>query len=145
MLGTYENLSVVALNAEQHAQTCNYWYLVQDTCYAHTAFTTRQGLERWLDERGLTCEIPTAIKVEDYGKGLSNRSEVVGKYKCVMHFSMEEFYALPAIVRTKTLSNGDYVDCLITQGDGFRTQHVMNPNVKDRKVYEYRTTTKEMR
>ncbi len=142
----YENLSVTALNAEQHAQTCNYWYLVREAFYAHTAFTTRKGLERWLEERGLTCEIPTAVKVEDYGKGFSNTSPVIGKYGTKMLWSMEEFYALPnVVVRSKTLSNGDWVEAMITQEEGLRVEYTLNPNVKDRKVFDWREAIKEMK
>ena len=142
----YGNLSVTALNAEQHRQTCNYWYLVRETCYAHTAFTTRQGLERWLAERGLTCEIPTAINVEDYGKGLSNTNPVTGKYGTKMLWSMDEFYGLPnVVVRSKTLSNGDWVEAMITQEDGLRVEYTLNPNVKDRKVFDWREIIKEFK
>ena len=141
----YEDMQVVALNAEQHAQTCNYWYLVREAFYAHTAFTTRKGLERWLEERGLTCEIPTAVEVEDYGKGFSNTSPVIGKYGTKMLWNMGEFYALPnVVVRSKTLSNGDWVEAMITQEDGLRVEYTLNPNVKDRKVFDWREVIKEM-
>lgn len=136
---------VVALNAEQHMKTCGYWYLVYAGCYNHTAFATRAGLARWLEERALDCDIPSAVEPNDYGKGLNNMSWITGQYAEKMHMSMDEFYALPKIVvRSKTLSNGDYVEALITQDDGFRTVHTLNPNVRDRKTFPHPETRKEM-
>ena len=145
MINTYSNLSVCALNAEQHAKTCGYWYTVSGGVYAHTAFATRRGLERWLEERGLTCEIPTAVQPEDYGKGLTNYAVIVGTYRRHSHMSYDEFYALPAPLRTKVLDNGDYTLGLITKdADGIRTVHHMNCNCHDRIEYEYATARKEM-
>ena len=146
MINTYGNLYVCALNAEQHARTCGYWYTVT-TGYAtpHTAFATRQGLARWLEERGLTCEIPTAVQPEDYGKGLTNYAVIVGTYRRHSHMSYDEFYALPVFIRTKVLDNGDYTLGIITNDeDGVRTVHHMNCNCHDRIEYEYATARKEM-
>lgn len=140
----HENLIVIALNDEQHRSTCGYWYLVKERGSAHTAFATLGGLLRWLVERGLECDVPTAVPVEDYGKGLTNYAHIVGQYATQMHFSMDEFYAMKTVVRTKTLSNGDYVDALITQEDGYRTVHTLNPNVRDRRTYPYFETRQEM-
>lgn len=147
MLETFNNLRVCALNAEQHAKTCNYWYTVHHGALSgHNAFETRSGLERWLDERGLTCEIPTAIQPEDYGKGFSCGSQIIGTYRKQSHFSYDELYALPVLIRTKVMDNGDYTLGLITlDDDGIRTVHYMNCNCHDRIVFDYRETAKEMR
>jgi len=58
---------------------------------------------------------------------------------------MDEFYALPTVVRSKTLSNGDYVEAHICVEDGVRVVYTLNPNVRDRKVFDYRDAAKEMR
>lgn len=141
----YDNLMVTALNAEQHAQTCGYWYTVTNGAQAHTAFATRQGLERWLSERGLSCEIPTAVKVCDYGKGLRNSARINGKYSRRLISSLDDFYALPAIVETKNVDNGDYTDSRIVQEDGYRVEYIVNCNTKGRRVYDYRTARAEMK
>lgn len=142
----HKNLSVVALNTAQHMNTCGYWYLVQGYgCSPHTAFRTLQGLERWLDERGLKCEIPTAVQPEDYGKDTTNWSKIEGEYATEMHWSMDEFYGLPNIVvRSKTLSNGDYVEAIITLDGSIRTVHTLNPNVRGRKTFDYHESSKGM-
>lgn len=146
MINTYSNLSVCALNAEQHAKTCGYWYTVTTGCATpHTAFATRQGLERWLDERGLTCDIPTMVRPEDYGKGLCNHAFISGTYRQQSHMSYDEFYALPVFIRTKVVDNWDYTLGIITNDeDGIRTVHHMNCNCHDRIEYEYATARKEM-
>jgi hypothetical protein len=142
----YENLSVCALNAEQHLRTCGYWYVVTDRASPHTAFATQRGLLRWMEERGLSVDaVPKAVAPLDSGKGLSNHCRIHGKYATRTHMSMDAFYALPnVVVRTKALCNGDYVEALITQEDGYRTVHTLNPNVRDRKVFDYRDTRAEM-
>ena len=143
----HKDMTVIALNTEQHLSTCGYWYLVQsDGCTAHTAFKTRQGLVKWLDERGLSVvEIPTALQPEDYGKGLVNYCPIDGQYASQMHNSMAAFCELPnVVVCSKTLSNAEYVTALITQDGGLRTVHTLNPNVRNRRVFDYWEADKEM-
>jgi len=143
----HEKLRVCALNTEQHLKTCGYWYVVTASAMSHTAFATQQGFLRWLEERGLEVDyVPTAVEPKDYGQGKSNSCAIKGTYRTKMHMRMDDFYALPSIVvRSKTLSNGDYVDALITlDDDGIRTVHTLNPNVRDRKTFDYHETRKEM-
>lgn len=47
---TYDKLTVISLTPEQHARTCNYWYVV--------AFTHKHHLMMWLEDRGLTLTQP---------------------------------------------------------------------------------------
>jgi LPS sulfotransferase NodH len=141
----HSNLICIALNAEQRAMTCGYWYLVQQMAGTpHTAFRTRQGLERWLEERGLKCNIPTAVQPEDYGKDMINYAAIEGIYGERMMWDVEEFYALPAVVKSKALSNGDYVEAFITEEDGVRVVNTLNPNVQGRKTFPHAETHKEM-
>ena len=130
------DLSCTALNAEQAARTCGrYRYLVQVGCTPHTAFATRQELERWLSERGLQCDIPTAVEPEHYGQGRCNHAPIIGRYARVTMWDKTEFYALPVVVRTRTLCNGDWVEAHITEADGMRVVHTLNPNIRDRRTF----------
>jgi hypothetical protein len=60
-----------------------------------------------------------------------------GTYHHVMHLSYDTFYALQG-ERTRSLSNGDYTLAIITTDeDGTRTVNDLNPNCRDRKVFDY--------
>lgn len=136
----YKNLRVTSLTPEMHARTCNYWYTVTDSAYAHVAFETRNGLMHWLVERGLELEgeLP---KHGTYGS-----VAVIGSYRARMHGSYDQFFALASICDTKVMSNGDYTMARITRdGDGILTVHTLNPNCRFRPVYDYSVTAKEMR
>lgn len=134
----YANFYGCALDLEQHRKTCGYWYTVTSGSYAHTAFATARGLARWAEERNLQLEeIPTKETWKPF--------KVTGKYRQCNHLSYDEFYALPAILETKTLSNGDYTLARITQDEeGIRTVHTLNPNCKARPVFDYAATREEM-
>lgn len=137
----YDNLTVIAFDERLHARSCNYWYAVQNNHAAHTAFETRAGLLRWLSDRGLSvneAELPVAP-----AWGWVN---VTGKYVAAHHLSYDAFYALPAIMETKVMSNGDYTLGRITaDADGVRTVHELNVNCKHRPVFDYRATALEVR
>lgn len=137
---TYSGLRVCSLTPEQHARTCDYWYTVTGyAATAHTAFTTAKGLFNWLEERGLSLdgELPA--------RGEHKVLQVIGTYKTACHMDYSEFYNLPAIAETKTLSNGDYTLALITQEEGIRTIHTLNPNCRRRQVFDYRTCADQYR
>jgi hypothetical protein len=129
---TIEKLHLVTLDPEGHEKTCDYWYLVQTSCFAHTAFNRRESLIQWLQERGLslTKELPQ--------HGTFSVQDITGSYRRQMHTSYDEFYALQG-ARTRTLSNGDWTLAIITtDGDGLKTVHTLNPNCHDRQVFDYR-------
>jgi hypothetical protein len=147
----YGNMQVTALTPEWHERTCNYWYTVTSGAMAHTAFTTKRGLMRWLDERGLTLdgELP-----ETTGEFATMR--VVGEYYDASHgefvsddyrdgMGEGDFYSLRPVVVTAAMSNGDYTLALITEEAGIRTVHTLNPNVKTRFVFDRRRTDELMR
>lgn len=139
MTRTYTGFYVSHLTPEQHKQTCNYWYTVTCQATAHTAFTTREGLDRWLAERGLAI-------VGNFPPADWWCSPVLGTYRerSYLH-DADEFYKLQGD-RTRTLSNGDYVEAIITtDADGIKTVHTLNPNVKDRKVFDYAESSAMMR
>ena len=131
---------VTALTPEQHEKTCNYWYTVTSGATAHTAFTTKAGLMRWLDERGLTLdgELPET-------RGEWANTDVAGEYLTTSHgeFSSTEehpyrmveddaWHQIAPVVTTWGMSNGRYTVAKISEDNGVRTVHILNPNVKSR-------------
>lgn len=133
-----KNLSLSCLTPEQHAQTCGYWYCVQTDCMAWTAFATVEGLNRWLDERGLSLSEPLPpAKTHQW-------QPIIGEYIENSHMSYDEFYALKG-PRTKVLSNANYTMGIITTDEnGIKVVNYLNCNCKDRTVYEYFSSHKEM-
>ena len=142
---TYDKLYATSLTPEFHEQTCGYWFTVTNGATAHTAFANRAGLDRWLRERGLSLEneLPDA--------GTFGTSRIIGGYRTASHgeivsddpsFSMSEgdFSTIQPIAVTAAMSNGEYTLALITEEDGMRTIHTLNPNVKTRVVYDRRNT-----
>jgi len=129
---THDSMHVVSLDLEWNKRTCDYWYLVQNHCSAHTAFNRRESLIQWAMERGLKLpELPEHGKSSDYMR-------VEGSYRTNAHMSYDSFYALKGM-RTRTLSNGDWVVAIITDdADGIKTVHTLNPNCRDRQVFDHR-------
>lgn len=139
----YARMQVTALTPEWHEKTCNYWYTVTNGAMAHTAFTTKAGLMRWLAERGLRLdgELPQT-------RGEYATMRVIGEYYATSHGNRHpdetEFTILPMVedaawreikpvVITAAMSNGRYTLALVTEDkNGVRTVHTLNPNVKDR-------------
>jgi hypothetical protein len=129
---TYKDLRVTSITPEHHAKTCGYWYLVTDSAFSHTAFAHLRSLVQWASERGLTLpELPTERGV--YGGG-----RITGSYSTESHGDMEEFDNLRArSLHSITLSNGDYVRALITDENGHRVVHTLNPNCRERETFDY--------
>jgi hypothetical protein len=131
---TYSGMWLCSLTAEQKARTCGYWYTV--TTYGstpHTAFRTKAALLRWLELTGLSVDgdIPA--------HSIWGSLRFNGSYRAEMHLhDADQFQAIDGI-RTRELSNGDYVEAIYSTDpyDGLRTVHTLNPNVKDRKVFHY--------
>lgn len=127
MKSLYDSLFLTVLSDEQ-VKTGNhmhYRYLITNGATAHTAYETKQGFLRYLEERGLTLaeELPQdSTKTHSMG--------IKGAYIDRSHMDYNEFYGLrnDAIVQTKTLSNGDYTLALITEDNQGRTVHTLNPN-----------------
>lgn len=131
MTETYENLYVATLDQKFHERTCNYWYLVQTSTLSHTAFHNRDNLLTWLKERGLTLTEPLAEH------GTSSWQAVNGSYRTQSHSDYEEFYGQQGIT-SRTLSNGDWTLAIITtDADSTKTVHTLNPNCKNRHVFDY--------
>jgi hypothetical protein len=146
----YGNLYAITLTPEGHEKTCGYWFVVRNGTMSHTAFETRAGLDRWLTERGLTLknDLPEA--------GTFGTTRIMGEYRTAMHGEFVsddyrdgtgegDFYSLPWIAATAKMSNGQYTLALITEEDGIRIVNYLNPNVKTRVVFDYRTMAARMR
>jgi len=126
------NLHLTVLDEVQHGRTCGYWYVVTAHASPHTAFATERGLRRWMDERDLTLSKPLTAP------GTWSTQDLFGSYVEEMHWDEAEFSALPAVIETRDLSNGNYVVARITEDkNGMRTVHTLNPNVKTRQVFDY--------
>ena len=137
---THSKLTVCCLTAQQHAQTCGYWYLVQENCGPHTAFETISGLMTWLTERGLALVEDLPASRDRY-----HWMDIKGSYRTLYHGSYDVFFALQG-ERTRTLSNGDVTLAIITtDDDGLRTVHTLNPNCRDRPVWNNREDYQALR
>lgn len=136
MKQTYLNLDVSTVDEAFHKRTCGYWYIVTNGAMNHTAFRTKAGLMRWLEERGLKLSKPL---VEADG-AKHDYQRIRGTYHTVMHLAdAGEFDRLRPVIETRTLSNGDYVVAKITEdGTGIRTVHTLNPNVRHRTTFDYK-------
>lgn len=131
----YASLYATSLTPEAHERTSGYWYTVTNNAMAHTAFATRAGLGRWLDERGLRLqrELPA--------QGEHGTAQIVGAYCDCSHLEHGEFESVRNLVlATVVLSNAQYTLGLISESGDFRTVHYLNPNVKTRLVFDYQRT-----
>lgn len=128
---TYSKLDLCVLTSEQHERTCNYWYVVTTGSTSLTAFHSLHGLLTWLTERNLKLTKPLTAP------GIYSYQKIEGSYTDEAHMSTDKFLALNPVLESRTLSNGDYVLARITEENEHRTVHTLNPNVRDRPVFDY--------
>jgi len=144
----FDKLCCAVLSAEQHERHGPYWFIVTNGAMSHTAFATRAGLDRWLGERGL------ALEKELPGPGTWGISRILGEYRTVMHGGPDlpwtdpdhypgmsegdDWEKLAPVVVTVAMSNGRHTLALITEEDGIRHVHTLNPNVKTRVEFDWR-------
>lgn len=127
----HKSLRVVSLDRAQHGRTCGYWYLVQANVMAHTAFAERDHFLTYLEDRGLRL-LDVLPEHTCYG-GVS----IEGTYRTTMHMSYDQFYSIRG-KRIRTLSNGEYTLGIIAQDeDGVFNVHSLNPNMRDRIVFDH--------
>ena len=74
---------------------------------------------------------------------MRNSAPVHGTYGMRSLWDMDKFHALPAVVKSKTLSNGDWVEALITEEGGIRVVNTLNPNVLERKTFPWQEIPEE--
>lgn len=127
----HANLHLTTCDQNHHDRTCGYWYIVQSGAMSNCAFSRRESFLQFLNERGLelTKELPNHTE--------PSFQSITGSYRTQMHGSYDEFFALRGI-RTRTMSNAQYTLAIITtDDDGIRTVHTLNPNCRDRPVFDY--------
>lgn len=129
---THDRLHLCSLTPEQHARTCGYWWTVTAGALAHTAFRTEHALRTWAARVGVTLpELPP--------QGEPGHWSLREVYRTTLHMglSREQFEQIPG-ERFRALSNGGYTLGIAEPGaDGVVTVHVMNPNCKDRPVFDF--------
>lgn len=108
-----------------------YKYLVTSEWRSHTAFRTLEGAQRWATERGLT------LPVFDADENTSGSAEITGSYRTAMYMDETAFYALKGEL-VRSMSNGSWtLGIVTTEDDGIRTVNDLNPNVKNRPVFDH--------
>jgi hypothetical protein len=150
----HKNLHLCQLTPEQNQRTCNYWYTVTvDGFRAHTAFNAEAGLLKWLNERGLSLSNPLLPRGEHAVQAIN------GSYQTCVMMDKQEFDALMtptlqdksrgssgqgassasvAPKQIRVLSNAQYTAGILTQSpEGQVVVNYLNPNVRDRVVYDY--------
>jgi len=142
---SYGNLWAASLTAEQHERTCGHWFTVTHGAVAHVALATRAGLDRWLEERGLSLEksLPEA--------GTHGFTRITGEYRTASWGELlgddpckgmgpGDFCSLHPVAATAVMDNGDYTLALITEEDGIRVINYLNCNVRSRVTFDRRST-----
>lgn len=123
----YSNLWATALTPEQRDHTCGYWYVVADGAAPHTAFRSREALDTWLRERGLTLtgDLPGTWSNEHGVSGIA------GMYRTSSERDRATYDALTPVLVATVPDNGNSVEARITEDSyGVRTVHVMNVNYR---------------
>ena len=130
---THTNLTLIQPTPEYARNTCGpYWYLIQKNGMAFTAFTRRESLILWLEERGLSLSHELAPA------GTHDVQQINGEFLEVSHSSYDEFYSLAdGANESRILSNGDYTLSIITESEGRRCVHYLNPNCRHRPKFNY--------
>lgn len=127
----YNGLRVTSLTKAQHDNTCGYWFLVTAGSMSHTAFADRDHLIQWLDDRGLSMSGELELA------GTYSTVAVDGSYRDTSHLSYDKLYSLDG-KRVRVLSNGDYtLGVIAADEDGIMNVHSLNPNLRDRIVFDY--------
>jgi hypothetical protein len=126
----YEKLYLTTLDATGHEGTCNYWYLIEANGYAHMGFTTRKGLLKWLAERAILLTEPLPEH------GVYSTQHLLGSYEMVSHMDAVECYSIEG-AHVRVVNNGQYTLAILARDDnGTVQEHVCNPNVKDRIIFD---------
>lgn len=139
----FSKLLVTQLPPQDRGRYGDYTYIVTNGAMSHTAFNTRKGLLRWMTERGLTFggrELPESenmfalLPIPETYYAVSHGDRNPDETACTILPMVEDeaWGKLEPVVITAAMSNGRYTLALITEDDGVRTVHTLNPNVKTR-------------
>lgn len=133
---SHSNLTLIQPTPEYASKTCGpYWYLIHENGMSFTAFSRREALILWMDERGLTLSRELAPS------GTYDVQRINGEFFESMHSSYDEFYSLhDAIKASRIMSNGDYTTAIITEAEGIRCVNYLNPNCRHRPQFDYAET-----
>jgi hypothetical protein len=120
------NLRATSLTREMHEHTCGYWFTVTSGAMAHTAFRTRNELDVWLAERGLTL----SNALLDAGEW--STTAISGSYRTSLDRDIDRFDAIIPLLTTRVMDNGQFTPAKITEDEwyGIRTVHYMNVNYR---------------
>lgn len=95
-----------------------------------------------MEERGLKLASP----IDDERTDNTSHSAIIGKYRTESHLHDADLFDSFPGPRTRTLSNGDWVEAILTtEDDGIVTVHTLNPNVRTRKTFDYRESSAMMK
>lgn len=128
---THSHMTITRVDPINNAY--GYKYLIQDGCTSYKAFRTFKGLRSWLDDHNLH------VKFMWRTKRTIAMFKIIGEIKSINTFDVEFMESLKPDVHRVDLSNGDYVDHKILHFNGGSLVYHLNPNVRSRKVYDYRT------
>jgi len=110
-----------------------YRWVIQAGSLPHTAFRTERGLQRWLNDGGLTLPCPIA-EIPDRGivrpSGLLVQNLTYDMAGCL------RLEAEGRAFRRKVFDNGDLTDAWVETERDRRVWHILNCNVKQRPVYD---------
>ncbi len=128
MKQTYNDLMMIRMPSYVLAGV-GYRWLVRDT-FAHTAFRTKEGMRKFLQDTGLRI-----------GKRTGGRGWwLVGSYSRNMMLDEAEFERMKLSGKYRisdVMSNGDYTTALIEEREDGNIIHYLNPNC-NREVLPYR-------
>lgn len=125
----YDGLEMIRMHKGQKSQ-CGYTWLVQTACFAHTAYRTKEGMRKFLDDTGL--------KIARAG-WCSHSRNLTGCYYRNMMMDELKFAEMKASGNyriTNTLSNGAYTTALIEERADGNIIHYLNPNC-NREIHPY--------
>jgi hypothetical protein len=139
----YTDLNFAQIEEWRAQRTCGpYFFLVHHGATSFTAFRSKEGFMRWLEDRGLELEKPL-VPVGEF-----QYQRILGGYVDCCTMSVEEYEAekvRPGAKLTKVLCNGSWTEGVLTRQFGGRVcLHYLNPNVKSRKVFDYWEAYNEM-
>jgi hypothetical protein len=123
---THNALWLGCLDQQQHDRSNDYWYTITSGGCPHTAFRSRRDVLRWLSERGLHLleRLPE--------KGTGKHMRIEGTYHRASYLDVQAFVEISPLLKVAEMSNSRYTLAKVTEQDGVRTIHLLNPNVRER-------------